>query len=56
MLPIALAACQSGEQGAQPDGEGKNPFATGNVSVAPQIEGRAAAPTPVPAPRPTLEP
>jgi hypothetical protein len=56
MLAIALAACQSGEQGGQPDGESKSPFATGNVSVAPQIEGRAAAPTPVPAPRPTLEP
>ena len=41
-------------------GEGedkKSPFATDNVSVAPQVEGRAPAPTPieVPAP-PTAEP
>lgn len=48
---IALAACQS-EEGK----EGKSPFATGNVSVAPQVEGRAAVPTPPPAPTPSVEP
>jgi hypothetical protein len=30
----------------------KNPFATENVSVAPQVEGRAPAPTPIEAPTP----
>jgi hypothetical protein len=37
-------------------GDKKNPFATGNVSVAPQVEGRAA-PTPmIPPPAPTPAP
>jgi hypothetical protein len=30
----------------------KNPFATDNFTVAPQVEGRAPAPTPIEAPTP----
>ena len=48
---IALAACRSDE-----GEERKSPFATENVSVAPQVEGRAAVPTPPPAPTPSVEP
>jgi hypothetical protein len=49
-ISLIAAACQSEE------GERKSPFATGNVSVAPQVEGRAAVATPIPAPRPSVEP
>ena len=36
--------------------QNKSPFATDNVTVAPQVEGRAPAPTPVEVPRPDAEP
>ena len=42
-----------------PQSEGdKSPFATENVSVAPQVDGRAPVPTPIPPPpvEPTAEP
>ena len=53
---LAIAGCQqpgqpTGEKGAG-KGQGKSPFATDNVSVARQVEGRGPAPTPVPVPRP----
>ena len=34
----------------------KSPFATENVSVAPQVQGRAPAPTPIAPPPPAEEP
>ena len=45
---LALTGCAK-------EGE-KSPFATENVSVAPQVEGRAPAPTPIPPPVPAEEP
>jgi hypothetical protein len=42
---IAIAGC---------GGENKSPFATDNVSVAPQVEGRAPAPTPIEPPAPPI--
>lgn len=58
---LAFGGCQPSGDDAKGSGEGqgdrrKSPFATGNVSVAPQVEGRPAAPTPVPAPRPSVNP
>lgn len=53
---LALLGCQPSGDGTQPAEERKSPFATDNVSVAPQVEGRAAAPTAVPAPRPDTGP
>ncbi len=46
VLAVGLAVGGCGE------GEKKSPFATDNVTVAPQVEGRAPAPTPVEVPRP----
>jgi hypothetical protein len=44
---VVIASCGGGE------GDGrKSPFATDNVTVAPQVEGRAPAPTPIQVPRP----
>lgn len=56
-LALSAAACGSDPGvGAAAGGEKrKSPFATGNVTVAPQIEGSGAAPTPIPAPRPPAE-
>ena len=60
VLTMTIAGCQpvgDGAQPAAPDASSgssasngppavrKNPFATDNVTVAPQIEGRRAAPT-----------
>jgi hypothetical protein len=56
VLAIALAACGAKNDDDAAAKQGKSPFATENVSVAPQVEGRPAVPTPLPAPRPTLEP
>jgi hypothetical protein len=44
---VAIAGCGGGE-----GDEKKSPFATDNVSVAPQVEGRAPAPTPMRVPTP----
>ena len=49
MVGLAIGAC-GGDQGE--GDQKKSPFATDNVSVAPQVEGRAPAPTPIEAPRP----
>ena len=57
-LSIALASTLGASlalMGCAKEGE-KSPFATENVSVAPQVEGRAPAPTPVPPPVPAEEP
>ena len=48
-LGLAIGGCGEGDQK-------KSPFATDNVTVAPQVEGRAPAPTPIEAPRPGAEP
>jgi hypothetical protein len=42
---VTIVGCGGGE-------EKKGPFATDNVSVAPQVEGRAPAPTPIQVPTP----
>jgi hypothetical protein len=49
---LAAGGCGGGDPATE---EGKSPFATGNVSVAPQVEGRAPVPTPVPPPLPTQQ-
>jgi hypothetical protein len=50
-LVLAIGGCGGGDEGQK-----KSPFATDNVSVAPQVEGRAPAPTPIEVPRPEAEP
>jgi len=52
VLALAIAGCGTGPGGGAAGEERKSPFATGNVSVAPQVEGRVPAPTPVPVPLP----
>ena len=60
LLALLIVGCPQppGGQQGQTGGEGerKSPFATENVSVAPQVEGRAAAPTPIAPPPPAAEP
>jgi hypothetical protein len=48
---LAIGGCGGGEGDQK-----KSPFATDNVTVAPQVEGRAPAPTPIEVPRPDAEP
>jgi hypothetical protein len=49
---VAIVGCGGGE-----NEDKKSPFATDNVSVAPQVEGRAPAPTPIQVPTaPSAEP
>jgi hypothetical protein len=45
---LMVAGCQ--QPGGTVEEKKESPFATGNVSVAPQVEGRGPAPTPMPPP------